>query len=217
MKLQIPTLLNDITVSEYLKFIEVNKEDADEEFLIHKTISIFCGISMKEVLTIDAQEAQDIALEIYAVLNQKVDFVDRFELNGVKYGFIPNLEDLSLGEYIDLETYLKEQKNLHKVAAVMYRPIVKEYKELYDIEGYNSDLKAQEAMKQAPIGIISQAVVFFYNIANELLTDLNRSLTAQEEETARGITQQRGNSLLSMVGSTQSTFLQKVMLETSML
>jgi len=217
MKLQIPTLLNDITVSEYLKFIEVNKEDADEEFLIHKTISIFCGISMKEVLTIDAQEAQDIALEIYAVLNQKVDFVDRFELNGVKYGFIPNLEDLSLGEYIDLETYLKEQKNLHKVAAVMYRPIVKEYKELYDIEGYNSDLKAQEAMKQAPIGIISQAVVFFYNIANELLTDLNRSLTAQEEETARGITQQRGNSLLSMVGSTQSTFLQKVMLETSIL
>ena len=217
MKLQIPTLLNDITVSEYLKFIEVNKEDADEEFLIHKTISIFCGISMKEVLTIDAQEAQDIALEIYAVLNQRVDFVDRFELNGVKYGFIPNLEDLSLGEYIDLETYLKEQKNLHKVAAVMYRPIVKEYKELYDIEGYNSDLKAQEAMKQAPIGIISQAVVFFYNIANELLTDLNRSLTAQEEETARGITQQRGNSLLSMVGSTQSTFLQKVMLETSIL
>ena len=125
MKLQIPTLLNDITVSEYLKFIEVNKEDADEEFLIHKTISIFCGISMKDVLTIDAQEAQDIAVEIYAVLNQKANFVDRFELNGVKYGFIPNLEDLSLGEYIDLETYLKDQKNLHKVAAVMYRPIVK--------------------------------------------------------------------------------------------
>ena len=76
MKLQIPTLLNDITVSEYLKFIEVNKEDADEEVLVHKTISIFCGISMKEVLTIDAKEAQDIAVEIYAVLNQKADFVD---------------------------------------------------------------------------------------------------------------------------------------------
>ena len=217
MKLQIPTLLNDITVSEYLKFIEVNKEDADEEFLIHKTISIFCGISMKDVLTMDARESQDIALEIYAVLNQKASFVDRFELNGVKYGFIPNLEDLSLGEYIDLETYLKEQKNLHKVAAVMYRPIIKEYDGLYDIEGYNSNLKAQELMKQAPIGIISQAVVFFYNIANELLMGLNRSLTAQEEEMAQGITQQRVNSHLNTVGSTQSTFLQKVMLETSML
>ena len=217
MKLQIPTLLSDITVSEYLKFIEVNKEDADEEFLIHKTISIFCGISMKEVLTIDAQQAQDIAMEIYAVLNQKADFIDRFELNGVKYGFIPNLEDLSLGEYIDLETYLKEDKNLHKTAAVMYRPITKEYDDLYDIESYNSDLKAQEVMKQAPISVISQGVVFFYSIANELLRGLNRSLTAQEEEMAQGITQQRVNSPLNTVGLTPSTFLQKVMLETSML
>ena len=213
MKLQIPTLINDITVSEYLKFIEVKKEDADEEFLIHKTISIFCGISMKEVLTIDAQEAQDIAVEIYAVLNQKADFVDRFELNGVEYGFIPNLEDLSLGEYIDLETYLKDQKNLHKVAAVMYRPIVKQYKELYDIESYSSDLKAQELMKQAPIGVISQAVVFFYNIVNELLTDSPHYLEKQMKEAQETI-QQQVSSLRNMGGLTQSTYLAKVMLET---
>jgi len=213
MKLQIPTLINDITVSEYLKFIEVNKEDADEEFLVHKTISIFCGISMKEVLTIDAKEAQDIAVEIYAVLNQKADFVDRFKLNGVEYGFIPNLEDLSLGEYIDLETYLKDQKNLHKVAAVMYRPIVKQYKELYDIESYSSDLKAQELMKQAPIGVISQAVVFFYNIVNELLTDSPRYLEKQVKEAQETI-QQEVSLLRNMGGLTQSTYLAKVMLET---
>ena len=204
MKLEIPTLLNDITV---------NKEDADEEFLIHKTISIFCGISMKDVLTIDAQEAQEIALEIYAVLNQKAEFVDRFELNGVKYGFIPNLEDLSLGEYIDLETYLKDQKNLHKVAAVMYRPITKQYKELYDIESYNSDLKAQEVMKRAPIGIISQAVVFFYNIANELLADSPRYLEREAKEAQETI-QQQVNLLKNTDGLTQSTYLAKVMLET---
>jgi len=213
MKLQIPTLINDITVSEYLKFIEVNKEDADEEFLIHKTISIFCGISMKEVLTIDAKEAQDIAVEIYAVLNQKADFVDRFKLNGVEYGFIPNLEDLSLGEYIDLETYLKDQKNLHKVAAVMYRPIVKQYKELYDIESYSSDLKAQELMKQAPIGVISQAVVFFYNIVNELLMDSPRYLEKQVKEAQETI-RQEVSLLKNMGGLTQSTYLAKVMLET---
>ena len=126
MKLQIPTNINDITVGEYLKFIEVNKKDADEEFLIHKTISIFCNIPMKDVLNIDSKEAQDIALEIYAVLNQKAEFVDKFELNGIQYGFIPNLEDLSLGEYIDLELYCKElEENMHKVAAILYRPVTK--------------------------------------------------------------------------------------------
>lgn len=213
MKLQIPTNINDITVSEYLKFIEVNKEDADEEFLIHKTISIFCNIPIKDVLNIDASEAQDIALEIYAVLNQNAEFVDRFELNGIKYGFIPNLEDLSLGEYIDLETYLKDQKNLHKVASVMYRPIIKEYKDLYDIENYSASLKSQNDMKQAPIGIISQAVVFFYNIVNELLRDFPHYLETQSKKVQETI-QQEVSSHLSTVGLTQSTYLAKVMSET---
>jgi len=213
MKLQIPTNINDITIAEYLKFIEVNKEDADEEFLIHKTISIFCDIPMKDVLNIDAKEAQDIALEIYAVLNQKAEFVDRFELNGIKYGFIPNLEDLSLGEYIDLETYLKDQKNLHKVASVMYRPIIKEYKDLYDIENYSASLKSQNDMKQAPIGIISQAVVFFYNIVNELLRDFPHYLETQSKKVQETI-QQEVSSHLNMDGLTQSTYLAKVMSET---
>jgi len=213
MKLQIPTNINDITVSEYLKFIEVNKEDADEEFLIHKTISIFCDIPMKDVLNIDAKEAQDIALEIYAVLNQKAEFIDRFELNGIKYGFIPNLEDLSLGEYIDLETYLKDQKNLHKVAAVMYRPIIKEYSDLYDIANYSASLKSQNDMKEAPIGIISQGVVFFYNIVNELLKDFPHYLQTQSKKVQETI-QQEVNSQLNTVGLTQSIYLAKVMSET---
>ena len=213
MKLQIPTNINDITVGEYLKFIEVNKEDADEEFLIHKTISIFCDIPMKDVLNIDAKEAQDIALEIYAVLNQKAEFKDKFELNGIEYGFIPNLEDLSLGEYIDLETYLKDQKNLHKVAAVMYRPINKKYSDLYDIENYSASLKSQNDMKDAPIGIISQGVVFFYNIVNELLKDFPHYLENQSKKVQETI-QQEVNSQRNMGGLTQSIYLAKVMSET---
>jgi len=213
MKLQIPTNINDITVGEYLKFIEVNKEDADEEFLIHKTISIFCDIPMKDVLNIDAKEAQDIAIEIYAVLNQKAEFVDKFELNGIEYGFIPNLEDLSLGEYIDLETYLKDQKNLHKVAAVMYRPIIKKYSDLYDIENYSANLRSQQDMKDAPIGIISQGVVFFYNIVNELLKDFPHYLEKETKKVTE-IIQQEVNSQLNMGGLTRSTYLAKVMSET---
>jgi len=95
----------------------------------------------------------------------------------------------------------------------MYRPIVKQYKELYDIESYNSDLKAQEVMKQAPIGIISQAVVFFYSIVNELLADSPRYLEKQVKEAQETI-QQEVSSLRNMGGLTQSTYLAKVMLET---
>ena len=169
MKIQVPQDINDITVGEYIKFNEINKDETDEEFLVHKTINIFCGVDMKDVFNMDFRDAEAVASDIFRALSIEAKFSDRFTLNGVKYGFITSLEELTLGEYIDLETYLKDQKDLHKVAAVMYRPITKEYSDLYEIENYTSSIKNQQIMKQAPIGIISQAVVFFYNIAKELL------------------------------------------------
>ena len=214
MKINIPTKINDITVGEYLKFSELNVKESDEEFLVHKTLNIFCGIPMKDVLNINVNEAADIAKEIFDVLNQKAEFENRFVLEDIEYGFIPNLEDLSLGEYIDLETYLKDEKNLHKVAAVMYRPITKSYDKLYDIESYSADLKRQELMKNAPIGIISQAVVFFYNIAHELLTDSLHSSNQQVKKKAQEIIQQQDNLFQSMDGSTQYISSVKDILET---
>ena len=179
MKIQVPQDINDITVGEYIKFNEINKDETDEEFLVHKTINIFCGVDMKDVFNMDFRDAEAVASDIFRALSIEAKFSDRFTLNGVKYGFITSLEELTLGEYIDLETYLKDQKDLHKVAAVMYRPITKEYSDLYEIENYTSSIKNQQIMKQAPIGIISQAVVFFYNIAKELLKD---SLNYSDQE-----------------------------------
>lgn len=182
MKIQVPQDINDITVGEYIKFNEINKEDTDEEFLIHKTINIFCGVEMRDIMNMDYEDAEMVASDIFHALSMTAKFSDKFTLNGVEYGFITSLEGLTLGEYIDLETYLKDQKDLHKAAAVMYRPIVKRYKDLYEIEPYSSNLKNQELMKEAPIGVISQAVVFFYNIANELLKDSPSYLEEQQEK-----------------------------------
>ena len=198
MKIEVPQDINDITVGEYIKFSEINKDETDEEFLIHKTINIFCGVSMKDIMNMDIDDAEMIATEVVQALSKDCDFSDKFTLNGVEYGFITSLEGLTLGEYIDLETYLKDQKDLHKAAAVMYRPVTKKYKDLYEIEPYTSSIKTQELMKQAPVGIISQAVVFFYNIANELLKASPSYSEAQEK--ALKITQQQVNSLLSTDG-----------------
>jgi hypothetical protein len=198
MKIEVPQDINDITVGEYIKFSEINKDGTDDEFLIHKTINIFCGVDMKDILNMSYEDAEVVASDVFHALSTNCNFSERFNLNGVEYGFITSLEGLTLGEYIDLETYLKDQKDLHKAAAVMYRPVVKKYKDLYEIEPYTSNIKNQELMKQAPVGIISQAVVFFYNIAKELLKG---SLISSEKESQKSkIIQQQLNSLQNMVG-----------------
>lgn len=203
MKIEIPTLLSDITVGEYQKFHAIqNQEDGDEDFLLYKTIEIFCNVDIQEVLKFPQNEAEQIASELAEVLNQPAKFTPRFELEGVEYGFIPNLEKLSLGEYIDLETYLVDTKDLHKAAAVMYRPIKKRYKELYTVEEYEGSQKYAEVMKRAPIDVISQAVVFFYSLGNELLKLSLHSLESQEVKILT--TLERLNSLENTDGSTPS-------------
>lgn len=211
MQIAVPTKIDDITLGEYQRFAKVNIEGADPEFLLHKTIEIFCGVDLQTVAAFPLKEAEEIQEEIAAVLNQERPFVNSFDFNGVRYGFIPALEDMTLGEYIDIEEGLKDPSQMHKAAAVMFRPVVKSYKELYTIEPYNPNAEVHAKAKEMPLGIVTAGVVFFYNIVSELLTVSPHYLreTIQEKTT----TLERDNLPQSMVGLIPSMHLLKVMLQ----
>ena len=42
----------------------------------------------------------------------------------VKFGFMPKLDDISLGEFIDLDKYISDWQQMHKALSVLYRPVV---------------------------------------------------------------------------------------------
>ena len=160
MKIEVPTKLNDITLEQYQAFDLINNDEQDKEFKLHKTISIFTEVDMDIVSKFPIKDAEEIAEDITIVLQQDNPFNRFFTLDGVKYGFLPSLEDISLGEYIDLEDGLKDTKSFHKAAAVMFRPIVKNYGDLYTIAPYEATLDNMELMKKAPLGCVTGAVVF---------------------------------------------------------
>jgi hypothetical protein len=185
MTIQVPENLNEITLAQYMKFDSANKEDSENEFLIHRIINIFCGVRMKDCLKMPLQDAEEIAEEIAGVLSQTSKLQTTFEHNGVRYGMIPDLTKISLGEYVDLEEYLKDTQTLHKAMAVLYRPIVKEHKNIYDIGAYTSTRETAEEMKSIPCNIATAATLFFWNLSNELVRDsqayLKRSLQENKE------------------------------------
>ena len=211
MKVNVPTHINDITLNQFQKYSKINTEDQDEEFLMHKTIEIFCDVDIKVVSQFPVKDAKDIVEDIHAVLDQTVKFTDRFTLDGIEYGFIPDLSAMSLGEYIDLEDGLKDTKEFHKAAAVMFRPVIKSFKELYTIDGYDASLERQAIMLEAPIGIISSAVVFFYSIVNELLEG-SQNYSKSLLEIAK-TTLERDSSVQNMAGLPAYTRLAEVMLQ----
>lgn len=200
MEIKVPTRINDIPLKEYQRFAKANVEGADPEFLMHKTIEIFCEMDLRDVARLPLKTAEDLFEEITAVMNQDATFTRKFTLDGIEYGFIPDLEKMSLGEYIDLEEGLKDPAQFHKAAAVMYRPITKQFRDLYAIEPYTADSASHEVMKDAPLGEVTAAVVFFYSIVNELqVASLRYSRELVAENTT---TLERGSLPLSTDGLT---------------
>ena len=85
------------------------------------------------------------------MFEQKPQLITRFTMNGVEYGFIPNLDDMTLGEYVDLDTYISQWDRMEYAMAVLYRPIKDKYKQKYNIEEYTAT--DQEKMKDMPLSL----------------------------------------------------------------
>ena len=171
LEISIPTELNEIKLSQYQAFLKIAKDNTDEEFLHQKMVQTFCGIDLKEVAEIRYKEVIEITESLgkmFDIKNHK--FINRFKMGGVEFGFIPNLDDMTFGEYTYLDTYINDWEQMHKAMAVLYRPIKKNgLNGTYDIEKYNGSITYSDVMKHAPLDVVFGATVFFYNLGNELL------------------------------------------------
>jgi len=169
-EITIPTNLSEIKLSHYQKFLAIAKDNDDNEFLHQKMVQIFCGIDLKEVAQIKYKDVNEITTSISNMFNQNHSFIQTFKLGGTEFGFIPNLDDMTFGEYTDLDTYITDWNEMHKAMAVLYRPIKKKgLNGTYEIEEYNGTITYAEVMKHAPLDVCLGATIFFYNLGNELL------------------------------------------------
>jgi len=169
LEVNVPESLNEITLEQYQRFDKINTdENQDSNFLLHKTVEIFCGLELKDIASIRVTSIKEILGDIDKIFAEKTDLVPTFTLGGIEYGFIPKLDDMTIGEFIDLDENLTEWETIHKAMAVLYRPINYKKDGKYLIEEYTG-LDNAEVFKKMPVGIAMGAMVFFYRLNNELL------------------------------------------------
>ena len=171
MKLQItiPTSLSEITLEQYQKFLSIAKDNPESEFLQHKMVEIFCGVDLKNIAKISYKDVNEITTNLSNLFNQKYDLKRTFKLGNTEFGFITNLDEITLGEYTDLDKYISNWDMMNNAMAVLYRPVTKKLKDKYQIEEYNGSYTYCDAMKYMPVDVVLGAVVFFYSLGNELL------------------------------------------------
>jgi len=171
MKITVPTSLSEMTLRQWQNYHRVIKESQEPAFVQLALVTIFCNITVAEAKSISSKDLKETADQIAAVLNEPARHIQRFVKDGVEYGFIPNLDGMSAGEYIDLDDKFTEEEELHNAMAILYRPIIqgKTFKNLYQIEPYESAEKYSDIMKECPLSVALGAKVFFYNLGSELL------------------------------------------------
>jgi len=86
------------------------------------------------------------------------------------------LEELSFGEYIDLDQYLTDVKDMHKALGVLYRPITQRVGSKYAIEDYEPN----DGYKDFPLGAGLGATLFFWTLRKELSKDTPSSSPLKE-------------------------------------
>jgi len=174
----VPTSLNEISLAQYQKFL-IASESIDGHFLNQKMVSLFCGMSLSEALMIRKTDVDDIVHTVNELFEKDQELQKTFKIGDVTFGFIPNFEELTMGEFIDLDTYLGDWQQMHKAMAVLYRPVIEERKDKYRIEDYVSSDKYAEVMKYAGLGAVLGSVGFFWNLSKELIAATQRSLAEE--------------------------------------
>jgi hypothetical protein len=116
------------------------------------------------------------------LLQAKPKLTRTFKLGVYEFGFIPKLEDITSGEFIDLETYLGDTETLHKAMAVLFRPIKSKVKDLYIIEEYESADKYSEVLKYMPLDIALGAMLFFWTLLNDCGNALSHYIQNEVEQ-----------------------------------
>ena len=170
LDITIPSSISEIPLVHYQKFLKLQKSSNDEEFVAQKMIEIFCGIQLKDVVKMKLTSVNELIVHFQTIFSERPKFKPTFKIGEIEFGFIPDLENISFGEYVDLDNYLSKWEDFHKAMAVMYRPIKIRNKDKYEIIEYTGAGEYSELMEFAPMDVAIAASVFFWTLGSELLS-----------------------------------------------
>jgi hypothetical protein len=179
MKINIPENISEVTLGQFQKYMELLERDIDIMNFNKRKVSIFTNIPFKDLGSVKAIDFERISKQVDVALNTDAQFQATFKLDGLEFGFINDFEEISLGEFADLEKYQTSQNDLHNLMAILFRPIRNKAHGRYEIESYKGTAEYAERMKSMPLNIANGALVFFLNLASELEDYTLRYLSAE--------------------------------------
>ena len=189
----LPNGWDQITVRQYQELAKIlEMQDASEIEIKVGTIAALTALTEAKIGKVKLADIDEVYNHLSSLpkINEELYLV--IDVEGVEYGFIPDLKNITTAEFTDIDTYLQDgvAENLHKVLAVLYRPIVDYKRGKYRIEEYDYQKAIEMAevfRDKMSINTVNGAAVFFYHLGQEYQRVILTSLGHQVKKMSREI------------------------------
>ena len=172
ININLPDSWKDITLRKYLELqrdLQNHEDDPMAQF--HYTMHHLCGISVDVILSMTHESHEKIKRSLDALmLNQELPLQRLITIDGIEYGFEPNLSKISYGAYLDITKYdtLGIDNNWAKIMSILYRPVIRKSKERYEIASYQGEVD-DELFLDVGMDVVFGCWFFFINLQMDLL------------------------------------------------
>ena len=175
IKVKIPADYASITVKQYAEFNSAKND-------IERLASI-SNLTQKEVEQIPIQHLP-VLLEAFndTLANESAKFFETITIKDKDFGFIPDLYEISMGEYADISTWASDvHANIVKIMGTLYRPIDKRVGKKYTIVPHSKENRElfESYIEEMTLEQFNGAMLFFSTLLSELN---NTSLDYLEKE-----------------------------------
>jgi uncharacterized protein (UPF0248 family) len=172
LELKVPTSYADITLKQWIELqneLEAYKDDADAVTAL--MLYHLCGLEPKYLKGIAVDDYALVKTELQSFLgNTELPLQRIIKIDGIEYGFEPNLSQMSYGAFADITQYktLTIDKNWAKIMSVLYRPIVHKRGDMYSIKSYDGEMREDMFLKVG-MDVHFGTLFFFVNLLMDLL------------------------------------------------
>ena len=175
---------SDVTLEKFAELTELSKGSKAKE--AEETLAALSDMPRKLIKELSLRDVSIILGKMAELQGEQETILKKtIEIDGKEYGMHPDLSEITLGEYADIETLIKEgiENNLPELMAILFRHILEKKNDVYDIEAYDGKIKIRaEVMKKMSAEQVQSALVFFYGFGMVFLQTMRLYSMEQKQE-----------------------------------
>jgi hypothetical protein len=206
IKIEVPTKWSAVSLKKYLalrKDLEtyVGEEEAITACLFHH----LCSFPLEYI--------QQLNIDTYIAIRQDlINFFNNVDLplqkfitiDGVEYGFEPDLSRMAYGAYVDISKYetFEINEKWAEIMSILYRPVTNTTGKLYDIKAYDGNIDGEKFMNVS-MDIHFGTLFFLKTLLKDLLKDTQKYLTELTglPQNIKSVLEKNGNLIQALSNS----------------